>query len=118
MKSPRPMSAWTSRHVVRPLSQERMDVYLIILDGFQCLDDGDVDLFTPEWNASFTLRREDHRDDDAELPLIIDNELPQGDYQGGVNGGIGPSDIQDGPSVAAQFSDEDGPGPKDTYERE
>ncbi|KAJ7600050.1 hypothetical protein C8J56DRAFT_1037655 [Mycena floridula] len=74
-------------------------------------------MFTPEWNASFTLGCEDQWDDD-ELPFIIGNELPQGDYQGGVNGGIGPLDIQDGPSVAAQFSDEDGPGPKYTYEHE
>ncbi|KAJ7574508.1 hypothetical protein C8J56DRAFT_802832 [Mycena floridula] len=67
------------------------NVYLFILDGFRRLDDHVVDPFTPEWNASFTLGREDQWDDDA-LPLVPDQELPQAIghyYQGGVNGGLG-----------------------------
>ncbi|KAJ7589086.1 hypothetical protein C8J56DRAFT_1075492 [Mycena floridula] len=86
------------------------DVYLFILDGFRRLDDHGVDPFTPEWNASFTLGCEDRWDDDA-LRLIQDQELPQAighHYQGRVNAGWAPSeDIQDGPNVAAQFSDDE-----------
>lgn len=64
--------------------------------------------------------REDQWDDDT-LPLIADQELPQarGHYQGAVNSGMGPGDdIQDGPNVAAQFSDDEDSAPKGTYERE
>ncbi|KAJ7587695.1 hypothetical protein C8J56DRAFT_890595 [Mycena floridula] len=97
------------------------DVYLFTLDGFRRLDDHAVDLFTPEWNASFTLGCEDRWDDDA-LPQIQDQELLQAmghHYQGGVNRGWGPSeDIQDGPNVAAQFSDDEDSALKGTYEHE
>ncbi|KAJ7587712.1 hypothetical protein C8J56DRAFT_1081974 [Mycena floridula] len=97
------------------------DVYLFILDGFSHLDDHAVDPFTPECNASFTLGREDRWDDNA-FPQIQDQELLQAmghHYQGGVDGGWGPSeDIQDGPNVAAQFSDDEDSALKGTYEHE
>ncbi|KAJ7588411.1 hypothetical protein C8J56DRAFT_1050482 [Mycena floridula] len=97
------------------------NVYLFILDGFRHLDDHAVDPFTSKWSASFTLGRGDQWGDNA-LPPVPDQELPQAIghyYQGGVNSGLGPSDdIQDGPNIAAQFSDDEDSVPKGTYERE
>jgi hypothetical protein len=74
------------------------EVYLDILAAFNRLDDMVVQPLVPEWNANFTLARDDAWDHDPLVLMEGKELLPPGgpladtghyNYQGGVNGGAG-----------------------------